>query len=174
MPATTEKCRRCRRQAELATTWPSVTLSAGSYLVWVSIDYALADATLSTTVASLSLVPNALSAQSGANVFAAGANVGRLGPEPIAQALQNLVTATGTEGQAVGPTVLTVPPPNTSATPNPTATLYLVTQAKFSKACRAMDNQNIPGWFVILVFVVADRGPTLAWRRRGWRCGNDA
>ena len=98
----------------------SVVLSPGNYLVWGVVDAALAGATLTGLTAALSLTSATLSTQNGSNV--AGA---RLYPDPIAQAVKNLVTATGTESLAVGPTVAQVPP-------GQTPTLYLVAQGAFS------------------------------------------
>jgi hypothetical protein len=105
----------------------SLTLSAGTYLVWGAIDATLTGATLTALTAALSLTSAALSSQTGSS------NVGgsRLFPESIAQAAKNLVTATGTETLEVGPTVFTVPAPSPGA-PNPAAILYLVGQATFS------------------------------------------
>lgn len=107
----------------------SIVLSPGTYLVWGSIDATLAGATLTSLIASLSLTSATLSTQPGQMV----PNVGRLFPEPIAQQLMNLVTATGATSLDVGVTVVTVPASNPPFTaPNPTTTLYLVGQATFS------------------------------------------
>lgn len=99
----------------------SVVLSAGTYLVWGSVDATLTGASLSALIASLSLTSATLSGQNGQYT----PNVGRLFPEPIAQRLPNLTTATGTTGLHVGPTVLTVPAGTNT-------TLYLVGQATVS------------------------------------------
>ena len=98
----------------------SMTLGAGTYLVWGVVNAALAAATVSAIAASLSLSSGALASQPGQNVSPA-----ILFPEPIAQRLPGLTTATGTETVGIGPTVVTV-------LPNQTATLYLVAQASFS------------------------------------------
>ena len=99
----------------------SMPLSAGSYLVWGQLNATLTGATLTALVASLSLTSGALAAQNGQT----SNNGVRLFPEPIAQQVTCLTTATGTSSIDVGVTLLTVPP-------GVTATLYLVGQAAFS------------------------------------------
>ena len=99
----------------------SVVLSAGTYLMWGFVDATLTSASLTALIASLSLTSGTLSTQNGQFV----PNVGRIFPDPIAQQLMNLTTATGTTSLDVGPTVITVP----SGT---STTLYLIGQASFS------------------------------------------
>jgi hypothetical protein len=98
----------------------SMPLAAGTYLVWGRINATLTGATLTALAASLSLASSAIASQPGAFV-----SPGRLFPEPFAQQLRNLTTASGTDGIDITPTVFTV-------TPGMQATLYLVGQATFS------------------------------------------
>lgn len=98
----------------------SMPLSAGTYLVWAQVDATLTGATLTSLIGSLSLASATLAAQPGSNIAP-----GRLFPEPVAQVARNLTTVTGTDSTAVGPTVLTI-------LPGQTTTLYLAAQATFS------------------------------------------
>jgi hypothetical protein len=101
----------------------SLVLGPGSWLVWATLDLALASATITALLGSLALASATITGQTG--VGGAGA---RLAADPTAQRLFSLTSATGTESVAVGPTQVTVPASTTGAT----VTLYLNAQAAFS------------------------------------------
>lgn len=92
----------------------SQALSAGIYLIWGQVNFALMVATATQTQAGLSLASATLPGQAGGN---------GLGPDPLQFSPMTLTLLTDTVSQQCGPTILTL----AAAT-----TVYLVARATFS------------------------------------------
>ena len=97
----------------------SASLAAGTYLIWGSVDFALAGTTETLAQAGISLTSATLPSQAGGS---------GLGTEPLTIVPLITTTVTATHSVKVGPTTLTL---------TVTTTVYLVAQATFSAGTEA-------------------------------------
>jgi hypothetical protein len=97
----------------------SLSLAAGQYLIWGTVDYTLTGATQTDCRAGLSLTSATLPTQAGGS---------GLGPDALCVEPFATTTVTDTNTLAIGPTTLSL---------TTTTTLYLVAQSTFSAGTEA-------------------------------------